>query len=164
MDRAGFYFFRRDVVARSQRREPDCQPAFTQTPQFLVHYPGAAVFGIGPGSGHDYRIGPVREVSPYPLRCAQQFRFIGIRVIGSAGARDRFLHFWVMRNFVVQFQPRHHRFVRVEECELRADLLAPCSCVTTPLPVPVVGGLIAAAQTPWVNENQERLWVMLFHW
>jgi len=164
MDRSGFDFICQDVVARSQRREPDRQPTFTQTPQFLLHRPGATVFGIGPGSRHDHRNGPVGEVSPYPSSCAQQFRFNGVSVIGSAGARDSFLNVRVLRNFVVQFQPRHNRFVRIEECELRADLLTPCSRVTTPLPVPVVGGLIAAAQTAWVNENQERFWVMLFHW
>src|ERR1035437_1009042 len=163
MDWTGFDFLVRDVVARGQRREPHRQPTFTQAPQFLIHRPGAAVFGIRPGSRDKYRVGPFREVFPYPPGSEQEFRFVSISMIFPIGARDRFLNVRVLRDFVVQFRARHNRFVGIQKRELRAELLAACFRVRPPLPVPIICGLIAAAQTARVNKNQERLWVGVFH-
>src|ERR1035441_1286979 len=163
MDWTGFDFLVRDVVARGQRREPHRQPTFTHAPQFLIHRPGAAALGIRPGSRYDYRDGSVGEIPPDLSRCQQQFRFVSTSVIFSIGARDSLLHLQVLRDFVVQFRARHNHFVGIQKRELRAELLAPCFRIRTPLLVPIMGGLIAAAQTARVNENQERLWVGVFH-
>ena len=77
--------------------------------------------------------------------------------ICSFGPRDGVLNRRVLGNLVIQFRSTHDDFVRVEEGELRADLRASSLCVAIPLRVPIVRGLVAAAEAARVNEDQQRL-------
>ena len=86
-----------------------------------------------------------------------QLRILWSGSICSFGPRDGILNCRVLRNLVIQFRSKHDNFVRVEEDELCADLRAPSLGVTVPVRVPIVRGLIAAAEAARVNEDQKRL-------